>query len=105
MVGPGDRAVVRAGEAWSPCSWQLEGQWWSTSDQLSAAGARVPSCWSLALPTKEMVWPTFHVKPVVGEVIAAVGGVLPAVTVTASVAETPPASVTRRPTRYEPLVV
>ena len=84
-------------KVWSACSWQPLGQCSSTTDQLIALGGRSPSWVSVPLPTKSIGSPTFHMKPVVGETIVAVGGVSPAVMPTKSVAVAPCQSVTRRP--------
>lgn len=51
----------------------MDGQWCSTSDQLSALGGSGPSLGSVADPAKVIVSPTFQVVPVPGLVIVAVG--------------------------------
>ena len=81
------------------CSWQLDGQCWIASFQSRSVASSAPSCSSVALPAKAIGSPTFQVRPVVGEVIVAVGGVLPARMATASIAEAPWLSVTRTPAR------
>lgn len=85
--------------------WQSDGQWWSTTDQVSASGGSVPSCSSTAPPEKEMASPAFHVSPGDGEEIVAVGGVSPAVMATASVLVAPLGSVTLSFAGYDPAVV
>ena len=67
-----------------------------TSVQLSALAGSVPCSGSVADPRNEMVCPTRHVVPAVGSSIVAVGFVLPTVMITASVADAPRPSVTRR---------
>ena len=64
-----------------------------------APDGRLPSWASVALPEKAIGSPTFQVNPVLGDVIVAVGGVLPARIATESVADAPWLSVTRTPTR------
>jgi hypothetical protein len=46
------------------------------SDQDSREAASAPSCWSVADPEKEIVFPTLQVVPVAGASIVATGGVL-----------------------------
>ncbi len=81
------------------CSWQFEGQCWSASFQLRALGGRVAVLRVGGRALKVIGSPTFQVSPGAGEVIVAVGGVLPAEIATASVADASWSSVTLTPAR------
>src|SRR5918994_1216948 len=84
------------------CSWQVSavGQWCTIHSQDSAEAGSAPSSPSLALPEKEISWPTFQVEVGSGVSMVAVGGLLPAVMVSGSsrVSDAPRASVTLSPT-------
>ena len=96
MVGRRERAARDAVERLHRVLWQFDGQWCRISLQDSADAGSGPSCASVALPAKSITSPTFQVVPAAGEVIVAVGGVLPALIVTAAVPDAPWLSVTRR---------
>jgi hypothetical protein len=85
--------------------WQLDGQWCRITVHESAEGGSGPSWASVAAPAKWTRSPTRQVAPGAGELMVAVGGVLPTVIVTAAVLDAPRASVTRRLAVKTPSVV
>src|SRR2546421_202193 len=90
-------ALATPWKVWIRCVWQFddEKQWWRISVQSSLDGARVPSSASVALPEKEMAWPTRQWSDEVGDVIVGVGGVFPGVSaIGEEIVETPWLSVT-----------
>ena len=84
-------------QLWTGCWWQwpASSQWLRTSDHDRAEAGRVPLWASVAPPEKLTVSPTFQRRLEDGLAMVAIGGVLPAVTVTASVSLAPRLSVTR----------
>jgi hypothetical protein len=96
-------SLVSPGRVWIKWVWQFEGQCWSTSVQVSAEAAKVPSCESVAWPENGILSPTFHVRFELGESITGVGGVLFTLMVSgALVVVAPWLSETRRRTVYVP---
>ena len=77
--------------------WQFDGQWWRIRSQLSREAGSGPSWASVAPPANWIRSPTRQVVPGAGEVIVAVGGVLPTLIVTVASPVAPWLSVTRRP--------
>src|SRR5215470_2239916 len=94
--GAANRPPATPGKSWIGWVWQLLGQWYITTDQLSAAagsGAPVPS---VACPENSTGSPTFHCRAAVGVSMTGVGGGggLPTVIVTWSVPVPPCPSLT-----------
>ena len=78
--------LVTSSMVCSGWTWQFVGlaraQWWRSNFQEKAVAGSVPSWVSVPVPAKVTVWPTANSDPVAGEVMVAVGGVLPTSMVT-----------------------
>ena len=94
-MGPSKVPFLTPVNAWTMCSWQVEGQWWRTSSHWKAEAGSAPLWASVPVPENAMLSPTAQVVAAVGAVIVATGAVLPTVITIEAMSVAPLVSVTR----------
>ncbi len=80
---PVTSSTVCSGWTWQSLG-LIRAQWWTSNFHEKALAGSVPSWASVPVPAYVTVWPTENSDPVAGDVMVAVGGVLPTSMVTLS---------------------